>query len=250
MTQRILQLILLAIVLTACTQSSVTPTTNPSPTPTVSITSPGTGSTTSVQTFMVNGTATASTGATLSSLSYTHNGSNQSLALLGNGSFSFSVTLASGYNFIQVVARDSAGKEAKSDIAVTYTPDPNNPGPDPTTGSFSLMTSYPNGSNYLIARGADALYKVTINNRSNFSTSASSFDSMTATGSIIGTTSDTVRLEFLKDQSSGDELYFALVAGSSVPVGNYSVTITAQGGGVSGNVPVSVQILACSFGCN
>ncbi len=252
MLQRFLLLLLVSLAVTACSETVTTPQgTNP-PAPTLELTNPSSGSTTTDQSFIVSGTATASAGATLSSLYYTHNGSSQTLALPSDGSFSFTVTLVSGYNIIQVTARDNKGKEAKSDITVTYTDpgNPNNPNPNPT-GSFDLSPSYPSGNTaYFIAQNAEALYKVKISRLNGFATLAQNFDSVTITGSVIGSGSSKVYAIFRKDLSSGDDLAFTLTGGAAAPVGSYTITLTATSGSLTKTMTANLNVTECSFGCN
>jgi Divergent InlB B-repeat domain/Carboxypeptidase regulatory-like domain/Bacterial Ig domain/Phosphodiester glycosidase/Glucodextranase, domain B/Bacterial Ig-like domain (group 2) len=85
--------------------------------PIVSITSPNNNATLTNSNLTVTGTATDNTGVT--SLEYSLNGAARQTLAPG---FGFTVTLVAGSNTIAVFAKDVAGNEGSSSIAVTYTP--------------------------------------------------------------------------------------------------------------------------------
>jgi Divergent InlB B-repeat domain/Glucodextranase, domain B len=117
--------------------------------------------------------------------------------------------------------------------------------------SFDLASAYPqNSSTYTIAPNANALYFVNITNRSNFTLQAQNFDALEFTGSILGTGTNQVQVVFRKDLSSADALAFVLVGGASVPVGEYTVTVVARGGGIASSAAtVKILVTPCSSGC-
>jgi Divergent InlB B-repeat domain len=118
----------------------------------------------------------------------------------------------------------------------------------PTT-AFALTPSYQNNA-YFIAQGANALYEAKITNRANgFTTQGNKFDSLTATGSIIGSGAGKVQLEYRDDLSSADTLDFVLVANPSTPIGEYEITLEATAGSDKASVKARVQVTPCSFGC-
>jgi Divergent InlB B-repeat domain len=129
-------------------------------------------------------------------------------------------------------------------VRATFTQNtPNNP------ASFTITPSYQNNA-YFIAQGANGLFEAKITNRANgFTTQADKFDSITATGSIIGTGTGKLQLEYRKDLSSADNLNFVLVASSSLPVGGYDITLEATAGSTKASVNARVQVTPCSFGC-
>lgn len=133
--------------------------------------------------------------------------------------------------------------DAAKSVTATFNTNP--------VSSFDLATAYPqNSSTYTIAPNANALYFVNIANRNNFTVQAQNFDALEFTGSILGTGTNQVQVVFRKDLSSADALAFVLVGGSSVPIGEYTVSVVARGGGItSSTTTVKILVTPCSSGC-
>lgn len=219
------------------TYTPPTPGTNQPPT--VTISSPQNGSTSTDNTINVIGTATDD--GTISKVEYSVNGGAIGLAS-GTDNFSFPATLNSGANTIQVTATDDKGATGQTTISVTYTP--------PVTQGFSISPIYQNGA-YFIAQGANALYELTIGNRlGGFNTAGTAFDSLTAEGGIIGTGAGKVSVQYRKDLSSQDKLAFVITANASVPIGSYTVKLTAKSGTTTASTDAKLEVTPCSFGCN
>jgi Divergent InlB B-repeat domain len=130
-------------------------------------------------------------------------------------------------------------------VKATFTQNtPNNP-----QATFTVTPTYQNNA-YFIAQGANGLFEAKITNRSGgFVTAANQFDSVTATGSAIGTGAGKLQLEYRKDLSSADTLNFVLAASSSLAVGAYDITLEATAGSVKASVNARVEVTPCSFGC-
>ena len=116
--------------------------------------------------------------------------------------------------------------------------------------AFALIPLYQNSA-YFVAQGATALYEAQVTNRTGgFTAAANAFDSFTAEGSIVGTGAGKVRLEYRKDLSGQDLMDFIVVADAAVPVGSYTVKLTARSGSTTSSTDVKLEVTPCSFGCN
>ncbi len=115
--------------------------------------------------------------------------------------------------------------------------------------AFALTPIYQNNA-YFIAQGANALYEAKITNRANgFTTQGNKFDSLIATGNIIGLDAGKVQIEYRDDLSSTDTLGFVMGASPSAPIGEYEITLEATAGSDKASVKARVQVTPCSFGC-
>jgi Divergent InlB B-repeat domain len=165
--------------------------------------------------------------------------------LTPSNAFSFDVGLNPGSNTIKVFAKNASNPEVTSSVIVSYTPTPSLP-----CTSFTLEPTYPaNATSFIVAQRADALYKVKITNRNNCAIQAPNFSSATITGTNMGTGANQVKATFRPDLSSGDDLAFVLVGGSSAPIGTYNVTVSANSGTATSTTNASVQVTECTLGC-
>ena len=149
--------------------------------PALTISSLNNNQTVANSSLAVSGTASDNIGVT--SVHYTLNGAARQTAI-GTANWNFTVTLAVGSNAIQVFAKDAAGNEITESRTVTFDP-----------GTFSLTPTYPqnSGGKYLVAQNADALYAIKIVRAGGYATLAQNSESITMTGSVIGTGSNQIR---------------------------------------------------------
>jgi Glucodextranase, domain B/Divergent InlB B-repeat domain len=200
--------------------------------PTISISNPTQGQTVSSSNLTVTGTASDNNAVT--SLEYSLN--NAARVTLSTGtSFSFPVTLVAGLNTINVYAKDAAGNEGASSITVTYS----QPG-------FTLTPE----AVFFVGQKSVAFWKLKIAARQNFVTSGAAFDSVTLEGNaILGTGASKIQYSYRKADSTQDEIVLEIGAGSSVPVGEYVMTVRATSGSIVKDSAVTVRVAPCSFGC-
>jgi Divergent InlB B-repeat domain/Bacterial Ig domain/Glucodextranase, domain B len=212
--------------------------TNPPPAdttpPTISIVSPTNNSTVTTDTVTVTGNANDNLA--VKSVQYSINGAPRANAT-GTTDWAFTAALTCGANTIVVYAKDSSNPETPSN-PLTITRD---------CGKFSLA---PASSNIVIAQNADALYYLDLTKIAPFTTPANALTSITATGSIVGTGTNQVRVFYRPDLSSVTQAAIVIQAGSSVPLGAQSLVLNAVGGGVNA-APLTLNFttVVCSSGC-
>jgi hypothetical protein len=213
--------------------------TNPPPTdtipPTISISSPTNNSIIITDTVTVNGTANDNVG--VAQIQYSLNGATRvSVTVSNNWSFT-TPTLKCDANTLVVYAKDAANPETTSS---TWTINRD-------CGKFSLS---PASSNIVIAQNADALYYLDLSKTAPFTTAANALSSITATGGIVGTGTNQVRVFYRPDLSSTTQAAIVIQAGSSVPLGAQSLVLNAVGGGVTA-APLTLNFttVVCSSGC-
>ncbi len=160
--------------------------------------------------------------------------------------------------FEQIVAFTSANNGTKTYTAKAFDTANNSTSSTPVTvtinipvPNFTLEPLYPQASsNYPVAQNADSLHNILVKRLNGFATQAQNFDILEFTGAIIGDTPDKIKVVFSKTLSSGDNLAFVLVGGASVPVGEYTVTVVARGGGITSSAAtVKLLVTPCSSGC-
>jgi hypothetical protein len=201
--------------------------------PAVAISSPTAGQTVTSASLTVTGTA--SDNKVVTSLEYSLNNAAR-VALSAGTSFSFPVTLISGSNTINVYAKDAAGNEGVSSINVTY-----------SQPSFAIT---PEQAVFFVGQKSVAFWKVKISGRQNFNTSGAAFDSVTLeNNSILGTGASKIQFAYRKTDSSQDEIVLEIGSGSSVPVGDYTMTVRANSGSIVKDSAVTVRVAPCSLGC-
>ncbi len=211
-------------------------TTNPAPVdtilPSILILSP-TNSNTDNSSISVSGTASDNVGMT--QIQYTINGGSK-LDAPGTISWNFNAALNVGLNTIVIYARDAAGNEKSATLSIMR-----------NGGMFSLA---PASSNIVIAQNADALYYLYLTKTAPFTTNANALSSITATGSIVGSGANQVRVFYRPDLSSATQAAIVIQAGSSVPLGAQSLVLNAVGGGVNA-APLTLNFttVVCSSGC-
>ena len=120
----VLVILALGIASTGCASEEIAPTTTPSTSPTpiptalfLTVTQPLDGEQVTTSSILVGGTTNP--GAVVSVLV---NDDVMIADVEQNGSFSVTVTLEEGPNFIEVIASDQQGNEKSSTIAVIYIP--------------------------------------------------------------------------------------------------------------------------------
>jgi hypothetical protein len=201
--------------------------------PTISISSPPNSNSVDTTTVDVLGTATDNVGVT--QIQYTINGSSRQTAT-GTTSWTFNAALNVGSNTIVVYARDAAGNERSATLTISR-----------NGGMFSLV---PASSNIVIAQNADALYYLDLSKIAPFTTPANALTSITATGGIVGTGTNQVRVFYRPDLSSATQAAIVIQAGSSVPLGVQSLVLNAVGGGVNA-APLTLNFttVVCLSGC-
>jgi hypothetical protein len=201
--------------------------------PTVTISGPTNAQTVPSPSLTVTGTASDNTAVT--GLEYSLNNAAR-IALTTGTSFSFPVTLVAGLNTINVYAKDAAGNENVSSITVTY-----------SQPSFSIT---PEKTVFFVGQKSVAFWKVNIANRQNFNTSGAAFDTVTLeNNAILGTGANKIQFNYRKTDSTQDEIVLEIGAGSSVPVGDYAITVRATSGSIVKESAVTVRVAPCSLGC-
>jgi Divergent InlB B-repeat domain/Glucodextranase, domain B/Bacterial Ig domain len=203
--------------------------------PTISISNPANNSTIITDTVTVNGTANDNVG--VIQIQYSLDGATRvSVTVSNNWSFT-TPTLKCDANTLVVYAKDAANLETASS---TWTINRD-------CGKFSLN---PASSNIVIAQNADALYYLDLTKTAPFTTAANALSSITATGSIIGTGTNQVRVFYRPDLSSATQAAIVIQAGSSVLLGAQSLVLNAVGGGVNaGPLTLNFTTVVCSSGC-
>jgi hypothetical protein len=213
--------------------------TNPPPAdttpPTISISSPTNNSTATIDTVTVSGNAYDNVAVKL--VQYSINGAPRANAT-GTTDWIFTAALTCGANTIVAYAKDSSNPEILSN-PLTITRD---------CGKFSLN---PASSNIVIAQNADALYYLDLTKIAPFNTPANALSSITATGSIVGTGTNQVRVFYRPDLSSATQAAIVIQAGSSLPLGAQSLVLNAIGGGVTATpiLTLNFTTVVCSSGC-
>jgi hypothetical protein len=201
--------------------------------PVVTISSPTAGQTVPSPSLTVTGTASDNTAVT--GLEYSLNNAAR-IALTTGTSFSFPVTLVAGSNTINVYAKDAVGNESVSGITVTY-----------SQPSFTIT---PEKTVFFVGQKSVAFWKVNIAGRQNFNTSGAAFDSVTLeNNAILGTGVSKIQFNYRKTDSTQDEIVLEIGAGSSVPVGDYAMTVRATSGSTVKESAVTVRVAPCSLGC-
>jgi Divergent InlB B-repeat domain/Glucodextranase, domain B len=201
--------------------------------PTVSISSPGNGQTLTAATIRLIGSASDAGG--IANIQYAANGSIR--VDVGTApNFEIAITLRPGVNTITVYATDNAGNVGSSSITVTY-----------LQPSFTIT---PEQNVFFVGQKSVAFWKVNIAGRQNFNTSGAAFDSVTLeNNAILGTGASKIQYSYRKADSSQDEIVLEIGAGSSVPVGDYFMTVRATSGSIVKESAVTVRVAPCSLGC-
>jgi hypothetical protein len=201
--------------------------------PTVSISSPGNGQTLITATIRLIGSTSDAGG--IASIQYAANGSIRVDAGTAPN-FDIAIALRPGANTITVYATDNAGNVGSSSITVTYSPP-----------SFTIT---PEQNVFFVGQKSVAFWKVNIAGRQNFATSGDAFDSVTLeNNAILGTGASKIQFSYRKTDSSQDEIVLEIGAGSSVPVGDYAMTVRATSGSIVKDSTVTVRVAPCSLGC-
>jgi Divergent InlB B-repeat domain/Bacterial Ig domain/Glucodextranase, domain B len=203
--------------------------------PTISISSPTNNSTVITDTVTVSGNAYDNLA--VKSVQYSINGAPRANAT-GTTDWTFTTALTCGANTIVAYAKDSSNPETPSN-PLTITRD---------CGKFSLSAV---SSNIVIAQNADALYYLDLTKTAPFTTPANALTSITATGSIVGTGTNQVRVFYRADLSSATQAAIVIQAGSSVPLGAQSLVLNAVGGSVTATpiLTLNFTTVVCSSGC-
>jgi hypothetical protein len=200
--------------------------------PTVTVSSPATAQTVSNPSLIVTGTA--SDNKAVINLEYSLNNAPR-VALSVGTNFSFPVMLSAGSNSITVYAKDAAGNEGASSITVTY-----------SQPSFTITPE----AIFFVGQNSVTFWKVKITGRQNFATSGAAFDSVTLeNNAILGTGAGKIQFSYRKADSSQDEIVLEIGAGSSVPVGDYAMTVRATAGSIVKETAVTMRVAPCSLGC-
>jgi Divergent InlB B-repeat domain/Glucodextranase, domain B len=201
--------------------------------PTVSISSPGNGQTLTAATIRLIGSASDAGG--IANIQYAANGGIR-IDVGTAPNFEIALTLRPGANTITVYATDNAGNVGISSITVTYSPP-----------SFTIT---PEQNVFFVGQKSVAFWKVNIAGRQNFNTSGAAFDSVTLENNpILGIGANKIQFNYRKTDSSQDEIVLEVGAGSSVPVGDYFMTVRATSGSIVKESAVTVRVAPCSLGC-
>jgi Divergent InlB B-repeat domain/Glucodextranase, domain B/Bacterial Ig domain len=216
--------------------SSITVTYNAPDTtpPTVTIGNPSNGQTLSGAN--VRGIGFASDAGGIASVQYSINGGTRVNLGSVTGNFEFAIVLQPGVNTITLFATDNAGNVSSTSVNVTYSPP-----------SFTIT---PEQNVFFVGQKSVAFWKVNIAGRQNFNTSGAAFDTVTLENNvIIGTGASKIQFSYRKTDSTQDEIVLEIGAGSSVPVGDYFMTVRATSGSIVKESAVTVRVAPCSLGC-